>query len=112
MWCVVVSLSACASPEEKQRRLDSAMVEQAKLDAQDEAEFVEDSVKLASSITVDTIYDIRTVPTVGRDADGREFTYDVYTVTARNNQRCLVEPARFTTLVRGDTLSCQWESAP
>jgi hypothetical protein len=110
--CLIVALAACASPEEKQRRLDSAMVEQAKLDAQDEAEFLEDSAKLAASITVDTIYDVREMSNVGTDENGDQFTYDTYAATARNRSRCFVDQARFRSLVRGDTLRCQWEPQP
>jgi hypothetical protein len=109
---LIGALAACASPEEKQRRLDSAMVEQAKLDAQDEAEFLEDSAKLAASITLDTIVDLRELSNVGTDQYGDQFTYATYTAMARNLSRCFVDQTRFSTLVRGDTLSCQWEPQP
>jgi len=85
------------------------MIEQAKLDAAGEHEFVKDSLALAASITLDTIAELHATPRRGIDEDGNSFTYSTHAAVSRDGARCLLELPRYNTLVVGDTLSCQWE---
>jgi hypothetical protein len=104
----LLSIAACKSAEEKQRALDSAMVEQAKLDAAAELEFLEDSVKLAQSISADTVVDLVISRVRAQDDNGYEFEVKEYLAVARSRTRCIVDSLKYVALVRGDTLSCQW----
>lgn len=106
MFCLVLVLAACTSAEDKARIREQAMIEQAKADSVAEAEFVEDSVKIAASISVDTVKELRTRDQRATDgSDGIETTYLAISPTG---QACLLTSERYRTVVVGDTLSCQW----
>jgi hypothetical protein len=104
----LLSIAACKSAEEKQRALDSAMVEQAKLDAAAELEFLEDSVKLAQSISADTVADLIMRRARAQDDNGYEYEVNEFLAVAPSRTRCIVDSVKYIALVRGDTLSCQW----
>lgn len=105
LWLVLV-LAACTSAEEKARTRELAMIEQAKADSVSEAEFVEDSLKLASSITLDTVKELRV-----RDQRSAEDDTAIETIRqaiSPTGQACLLTFERYRTIAVGDTLSCQW----
>jgi hypothetical protein len=102
-WLVFM-LAACTSAEEKARAREQAMIEQAKADSVAEAEFVEDSSRLAASISVDTIREVRTRDQRTED-DGVE---TAYLAISPKGQACLLTFEKYRTAVVGDTLSCQW----
>jgi hypothetical protein len=108
-WIVaLVLLAACTSAEEKEKQRQAAMMEAAIADSVEEAEFVQDSVKLAASITVDTVRDIRpSTDTVFSVTDEPQFRVSP-TAYSPNGNRCLLTEERARTIVVGDTLSCQW----
>ena len=105
-------LAACKSGAEKARLRDSLMIEQAKEDATTEAEFVQDSVKLAASITVDTVREVRSVQDTVPDADSVMHVVPAFISLSPTGTRCTLTAERFRTLVTGDTLSCQWATRP
>ncbi len=107
VW-LLVALTACTSTAEKERLRDSAMVEQAKADAAAEAEFVADSVKLAASITVDTVKEVRIMSDSVFVADNDPQSVLVHAAISPSGLRCLLSEEKWPTLVAGDTLSCQW----
>lgn len=107
VW-LLVALTACTSTAEKERLRDSAMVEQAKADAAAEAEFVADSVKLAASITVDTVKEVRVMSDSVFVADNDPQSVLVHAAISPSGLRCLLSEEKWPTLVVGDTLSCQW----
>lgn len=106
---MALTLVACVSAEEKERRATAAMVEQAKADLAAESTFVQDSLKLAASITVDTIDLLHPLERGATDRDGNTWRDTVYQVITRDSATCLVDSLKFSTLRQGDTLSCQWE---
>jgi hypothetical protein len=107
----MLALVACTSAEEKERRKQEAMIEAAKEDAAAESTFVADSIAVVQSITVDTAAMLTStvVETVGDD--GYPLRNLQYLAISPSRTRCLLDSARYVTLVQGDTLSCQW-SAP
>ena len=105
----LLTLGACTSAEEKQRRATAAMVAQAKADAAAESTFVQDSLKLMTSITVDTIEIVVPVPRGATDADGNSWADTIYKAITRTGASCVVDSVKFKQLTAGDTLSCQWE---
>ncbi len=88
------------------------MIAQAKEDAAAETEFVEDSVKLAASITVDTVKETRAVHDTVPDDDSEPQLVQAFVAFSPSGTRCTLTPEKFRTLVVGDTLSCQWATRP
>ena len=114
-WLVPATLLfvvACTSAAEKQRKREEQMIAQAKEDAAAEAEFTEDSVKLAASISVDTVKETRAVQDTVPDEDSVPQLVPAYIALSPSGTRCTLTPERFRTLVVGDTLSCQWATRP
>ncbi len=114
-WLIPAALllvAACTSAEEKQRKREAQMIEQAKEDAAAEAEFVVDSVKLAASITVDTVKETRAVQDTVPDDESEPQLVLAYVALSPSGTRCTLTPEKFRTLVVGDTLSCQWATRP
>jgi hypothetical protein len=109
---VLLTLSACKSAAEKERLRDSAMIEAAKADAADEADFVTDSVALAASITMDTVRSVRSLVRNETDDDGNVDAVTVYQALAGNGHACELTTEKYHATVVGDTLSCQWAAAP
>ena len=105
-------LAACKSDAEKEHIRDSLMIVQAKEDAEAEAEFLEDSVKLAASITIDTVREVRSVQDTVPDADSVMQILPAYIALSPTGTRCTLTAERYRTLVSGDTLSCQWSTRP
>ncbi len=103
------ALGACTSAEEQERRQTAAMIEQAKADAAAESTFVQDSVKLTVSITVDTMEFSRDSVAYSVDDEGKSVAEHEYRVYTRDRAICLVDSTRYNTIQKGDTLSCQWE---
>jgi hypothetical protein len=101
-----LGLGACTSDEEKARARELAMIEQAKADSVDEAQFVADSLALAASITLDTVQLVRIVNQTS--PDDSDVIESVYQAVSRKGQVCLLEFTRYKLLAVGDTLSCQW----
>ncbi len=112
-WILAVAIvacgSGCVSAEEKARRVEEAMVEQAKADATAESLFVADSVKLAASITLDTVADLERHSELATDDRGDMVTLRQFFALTRARARCALDSARYERTVRGDTLTCQWE---
>ncbi len=106
--CVVAS--GCASKEERAQQLETAMVEQAKADAAAESLFVTDSAKLAASITLDTVADLERRSQLYNDENGDMRTENSYVALTRTRARCALDSARYERTVRGDTLTCQWDT--
>ncbi len=103
---LALALMACTSAEEKARAREVAMIAQAQADSVAESEFVEDSARLAASITVDTVKSVGV-----RDQRSEEDSESIETVRfaiAPNGHTCLLTFERYKTIVVGDTLSCQW----
>jgi len=107
LW-IAFALAACTSDEEKAKQRDAAMIEQAKADAAAEAEFADDSVTLAASITVDTVRGLERRDSYTTSDEDDDTSGPRFEAIAANGQVCLLTPTRFTALVVGDTLSCQW----
>lgn len=105
---LVLALAACTSAEEKARERELAMIEAAQADSIAEAQFVEDSLELAKSITSDTVSELVVRVEQVADADGDERPARVFLALARNRTRCHLDSTRYMTLAVGDTLSCQW----
>lgn len=106
---VLVSLGACVSTEEKERRKEEAMIEQAQADAAAESVFVHDSINVAASITVDTVEFSRDSIVINDDAESEsDRVQRVYRMFTRDRAVCIVDSMRFNTAQKGDTLSCQW----
>ena len=105
----LLALGACTSAQEKQRRATALMVEQAKADAAAESTFVQDSLKLMASITVDTVEIVVSVPRAATDADGISWADTIYKAITRGGASCVVDAIKSRQLTAGDTLSCQWE---
>lgn len=108
----MVSASACVPADEKERRRVAIMVEQAKADAVAESVFVQDSLALLSSITVDTVASVTLVQPGASDEEGNSWIDTIYQAIARRGTVCAIDSSRFATLTGGDTLSCQWEKVP
>ncbi len=108
----VLLLAGCTSPEEKARERERAMIEQAKADSAAEADFIGDSVRLAASVTVDTVRELRVREVSEVDDDGDSFLTSLREAVAANGQVCALTPERYPTVVRGDTLTCQWGPPP
>ncbi len=107
---LVLALAACTSADEQARQRDSAMIAQAIADSVAEHEFIEDSSKLAASITLDTVASRRIRnQQAADDADLMELVHEV--VSPRGLVCALTVP-RYERVVVGDTLSCQWAPAP
>ena len=109
---VALLLAGCKSAAEKAHIRDSLMIEQAKEDAAAEAEFVQDSVKLAASITVDTVKEVRSVQDTVPDADSVLQIVPAAIALSPTGMRCTLTTERSRTIVPGDTLSCQWATKP
>ena len=103
---VTLTLMACTSAEEKARDRELAMIAQAQADSVAESEFVEDSGRLAASITVDTVKSVTVRDQ--RSEEDNEVIETVRLAIAPNGHTCLLTSQRYTTIVVGDTLSCQW----
>lgn len=98
--------------EEREGRHLREMVEMAKADAAAESTFVQDSIRLVESIKADTV---ELIEPGGRDVTdeyGRRSREPMFKVTTRGGALCVVDSMRGASLVKGDTLSCQWESRP
>jgi hypothetical protein len=108
MLLALLSVAACTSAEDKQRRRELAMVEAAKADAQDEAAFVADSVAVLQSITVDTVTELQMRLIDDSDEVGYTHYVTQYVAMSPRGNRCMVDSTKYGMLVRGDTLSCQW----
>lgn len=103
---LVLALAACTSAEERAKEREQAMIDQAKADSASEAEFVEDSIRLAASITVDTVASLRVLDrTSPDDSDVME---TLYQARSPSGQVCLLEFTKYRQLAVGDTLACQW----
>ena len=107
---VLVLLGACASGAEKTQRLEAAMVAQAKLDVEAESLYVADSVRLAASITLDTVADLERHTALFNDDNGDMQSERSYLALTRLRARCALDSARYERTVRGDTLTCQWDA--
>jgi len=105
-------LASCTSAAEKEQRRQQAMIEQAVADSADETDFLEDSLKLAASITNDTISALRVDRELSTDDDGRSMPETLYRVVSRTGLVCTVTAERYTATFVGDTLSCQWADRP
>ena len=113
MACVVLPvLNACVSADEKERRATAAMVERAKADAVAESVFVHDSLSLAASITVDSVERMMSEERGATDADGNAWTETIFKAVTARGAVCIVDSTKAHTLLKGDTLSCQWEKTP
>jgi hypothetical protein len=112
--CLVaaVLLVACTNAEEKARERESAMIEQAKADSAAEADFIGDSVRIAASIVLDTIRDLRVREISDVDDDGETFQTTVHEAVAASGQVCALTTEKYLATVRGDTLTCQWGPPP
>lgn len=111
IWALAAALLACTSAEERARQREEAMIAQARADSAAEADFIADSVALAASVTVDSVVELR-VRTVRTPLEGGDH------VSAPNHEAvnrfglvCTLDEERYRTLVRGDTLRCQWGPA-
>lgn len=104
----LLAVGACTSAEEKQRRLEEAMVRAAKADAADESTFVADSVAVLQSITMDTVVELQMRVVEGSAEDTETQYVTRYLALSPRGNRCLLDSLKYQTLVRGDTLSCQW----
>jgi hypothetical protein len=109
--CLLLVLAACTSAEEKERQRDSAMVEQAKADAAAESEFVADSVKLAASITIDTLKEVRVMQDSAWTAGDNQPATVSHVGISPAGHRCLLSEEKAKAVVVGDTLTCQWTPA-
>jgi hypothetical protein len=107
---ILLALAACTSAEEKARQRDSAMIAQAIADSVAEKEFLEDSSKLAASITVDTVRArrIRNQPS----PENSDVLDQLHEVVSPSGHVCALTAAKYQQVVIGDTLSCQWAPAP
>jgi hypothetical protein len=105
----LATLGACTSAEEKERRQTAAMIEQAKADAAAESSFVVDSIKLKESITLDTVATLIDSTALYTDNDGNTTTDHSYFARTQHGATCEVDALRFGMMIKGDTLSCQWE---
>jgi hypothetical protein len=112
--CLVlaIALTACTSAAEKEKRRQQAMIEQAREDAAAEAEFVADSVKLAASITMDTVSELRQRDERTTTDDGADTVVTSYHAVTRAGQLCVLTFEKYKTTAQGDTLSCQWSATP
>jgi hypothetical protein len=109
---VALLLAGCKSAAEKAHIRDSLMIAQAKEDAAAEAEFVEDSVKLAASITVDTVREVRSVQDTVPDEDSVMQVMPAVIAVSPSGTRCTLTTERSRTILPGDTLTCQWAVKP
>ena len=108
---VLVTMVACTSKAERERRQLAAMIEQAKADAAAESTFVQDSMKVAASITVDTVEfsrDSVMLDTSDSSAGATRRVLHVYRLFTRDRAVCSVDSVRYANTEKGDTLSCQW----
>jgi hypothetical protein len=101
---------ACTSAEEKARQREAAMIGQAIADSVAELEFMEDSTALAASITVDTVASMRTIDAPVVDGDAPRMP--LHQAVSPRGQVCTITVEKSIKLAPGDTLSCQWASAP
>jgi hypothetical protein len=106
----LATISACTSAEEKERRRTAAMIEQAKADAAAESSFVADSIKLKESIVLDTVDVLADSMALYTDDDGNTTTDHVYLARTRTGATCEVDMVHYATMMKGDTLSCQWDA--
>ncbi len=107
--CALLLVSACTSAEERTRKAEEAMVTQAKIEAAAESVFVQDSLKLQASITMDTIDVLVHTSQLFTSDNGATEVDNKYVVQTRLRASCEVDSIRYTRIVKGDTLSCQWE---
>lgn len=108
IWALVLTLAACTSAEDKARQREQAVIEQARADSASEADFLSDSLALATSITLDSIRDLRIRDVRDTDDDGNEFMLPRHEAVGTTGLVCAVNTDRYLQLVRGDTLRCQW----
>lgn len=109
---LLMALAACTSAAEKQQERERQMIEQAQADSAAEADFLADSLALATSITVDTIRSLRLRDIPAANEDGDPLTLVQAEAVAANGQVCALSRERYTMLVTGDTLTCQWGPPP
>ncbi len=107
---LALAIAACTSAEEKTRQRDAAMVAQAIADSVAEHEFIEDSSKLAASITVDTVKELRLRDQ--RSLDDERVIETIQQAVSSNGQFCTLTVEKYRRVAVGDTLSCQWAPAP
>lgn len=100
---------ACANAEERARQAEERMVAQAKIEATAESVFVQDSLKLQASITMDTVDVSVHTSQLFTNSDGGTDVDNRYVVQTRLRASCEVDSTRYARVVKGDTLSCQWE---
>ncbi len=108
---MLLGLTSCTSAEEKARQREQAMMEQARADSAAEADFIADSTTLASTITVDSIRELRIRDVSLSDEDGNEIMSRRHEAVGRFGLVCGVDMDRYATLIVGDTLRCQWGPA-
>jgi len=102
----VLALVQAISAEDRARARERAMIAQAQADSVEEAEFVEDSGRLAASITLDTVTSVTVRDQ--RSEEDSELIETVRLAIAPNGHTCLLTVERYNTIAVGDTLSCQW----
>lgn len=107
---LMLALTACTSAEQKVRQRDSAMVAQAIADSVAEQEFVEDSSKLAASITLDTVKELRLRDQ--RSPNDDSVIETIHQAVSPTGQFCTLTFEKYKLVAVGDTLSCQWAPAP
>ena len=107
---LALALAACTSAEEKARQRDAAMVAQAIADSIAEHEFIDDSSKLAASITVDTVKALRLRDQ--RSPDDASVMETLREAVSPAGQVCALTFEKYQLVAVGDTLSCQWAPAP
>jgi hypothetical protein len=110
LMALVLAVAACTSAEEKARQRDAAMVAQAIADSVAEHEFIEDSSKLAASITVDTVKALRVRDQ--RSPDDDSVVETIREAVSPAGQVCALTSEKYRLVAVGDTLSCQWAPAP
>ncbi len=109
----LVGATGCSENiEEREERHLREMVEMAKADAAAESTFVQDSIRLVESITVDTVESIESGGRDVTDEYGRRSRELVFRLSTRGGALCVVDSVRGVSLAKGDTLSCQWETRP
>jgi len=105
---LVLALTACTSAEQKARERETQMIAQAQADSTAEAEFVADSLALDSTVTLDSIRELRIREVTTTDDNGYAFTLPRHEAIGAMGQTCALTSERYAQLVPGDTLRCQW----
>ncbi len=107
-WLLLLGLTACTSSEEKARQRELQMIAQAQADSAAEADFISDSLALDSTVTLDSIRELRIRDVTDTDDDGNTFTLPRHEAIGAKGQLCAVTTERYMQLAPGDTLRCQW----